>query len=852
MHLRRSVGLVALAAMSSSLLALAAPSASAASPALVISQAYGGGGNAGAPLTNDYVELFNRSAAPVTTGGLSIQYASATGTGAFAPLGLPDRTVPAGGYLLIQLAGGSAGAALPAADATGSQNASGTAGKLALVTGTTSLGCNGGSAPCTPEQAARIVDLVGYGSANFFEGAAAAPTLSNSTAAFRLGGGCTDTDQNGADFTAAAPAPRSSATTPAPCTGGGGGDPEPPVEPEVPATVTPISAIQGSGAVSPLLGQEVLIEGVVVGDFQDRGQFGGFYVQGLSPDGDPLTSEGIRVFTFATPVAVGDRVRVVGTVSEFASGGLSAGSETQLSPVRSVQVLGTAAVPAATPVTLPFALANGGVDGQERYEGMLATLTNSDLVATDLFTLGRFGEVSLTTGEVLYIPTTAEQAAANDVDRITLDDGLSGQNLAALPYTIGGDRSTLPRAGDRVVGAVTGVLTFSFGEWRIVPAVGTTIDFARSEPRPVAPDEVGGDVQVGSFNVLNYFVDFGGANRGADNAAELERQQDKLVAAITGLDADVVGLIEIANDDGDALDTLVAALNAAQTDPADHYTAVDAPVLNAPTSLGGTYGTDAIRQAIIYRAAVVTAAGPAPSDPALLNPADPLFPEQPVFDRPPAVQSFVPVGGKREFTVVVNHFKSKGSTNAQCGTPDPFGGNCDDLRERQSAALLDLVESLGVRDVALLGDFNSYEQEQPIEVLEAAGWVSVVADQPRADRTSYSFDGEFGSLDYIFLSPSLARAQTGADIWQINSAEAVALDYNSFNQQALYAPGPYASSDHDPVLVGLDLVPGPVVGPVRPGRPAELGRPTDPGRPDGAGRPAQPGPPPFAGTPARR
>ncbi len=147
----------------------------------------------------------------------------------------------------------------------------------------------------------------------------------------------------------------------------------------------------------------------------------------------------------------------------------------------------------------------------------------------------------------------------------------------------------------------------------------------------------------------------------------------------------MVGLIEIANDDGDALATLVEALNAAQPGTDDDYTAVQAPALNAPTpGLGGTYGTDAIRTAIIYRSTVVTPAGPPPSDEELLNPEDPAFDGQDLFDRPPAIQAFTPVGGDRKFTVVVNHLKSKGSTNAQCGPADPFAGNCNALRVRQA------------------------------------------------------------------------------------------------------------------------------------------------------------------------
>jgi hypothetical protein len=160
--------------------------------------------------------------------------------------------------------------------------------------------------------------------------------------------------------------------------------------------------------------------------------------------------------------------------------------------------------------------------------------------------------------------------------------------------------------------------------------------------------------------------------------------------------------------------------------------------------------------------------------------------------------------------VVVNHLKSKGSTNDQCGPPDPYAGNCDDLRERQAAGLVDLVEELGAEDALLLGDFNSYEDEAPIDVLEEAGFVSTEASLPVEDRYSYSFDGEFGTLDYIFASGGLAGSITGADIWHINSAEAVAYDYNDFNQEALYEPGPFASSDHDPALVGLDLAQAPV------------------------------------------
>jgi predicted extracellular nuclease len=669
---------------------------------------------------------------------------------------------------------------------TGSTDLSGSNGKVGLVRGTTRYdSTNPGS----------LLDLVAYGTASPAEGAAASG-LSNTTALQRRGAGCAETDNNAMDFARVAPAPRSSGSPLWPCDDN--------------ASAVGIAEVQGGGSQSPLLDRKVTVTGVVVGDFQASGQFGGFYVQSSTNDDDATTSEAVRVFDNRTPVAVGEAVQVTGWVEEYSDAGY-AGTETQIGGAV-VAVTGAGELPSPVGLELPFAAPDAGVDGRERYEGMRVTLP-AGLVATDLYTLGRFGEVGLTTGELLRIPATTEQGAANDRDFILLDDARSGQNLDELPYTVDGSR--LPRAGDTLDDSITGVLAFGFGEYRVEPVSPQAASFTSRNPRTSAPDAVDGEVKVASFNVLNYFVDFPTAAnnrfpRGADNTSELARQQDKLVSAITALDADVVGLIEIANDDGDALDTLVAALNDAQPGSEDHYTAVEAPALSSANPIGGTYGTDAIRTAIIYRASVVTLAGPPPSRESLLNPADPEFPAEPLFDRPPAIQAFTQVGDEREFTVIVNHLKSKGSTNEQCGEPDEFGGNCDDLRERQAAGLADLVKALNADDALLLGDFNSYEEEAPIGVLERAGYVNRAEELPAADRYSYSFDGEFGTLDYIFASSGLAEAVTGVDIWHINSAESPAYDYNNFNQPQLYSSGPFGSSDHDPVLIGLDVDVAPV------------------------------------------
>jgi predicted extracellular nuclease len=202
--------------------ALVPSAASAASSTIVISQIYGAGSNSGAAWQNDYVELVNLSNAPVSVDGWSVQYASATGTGTFASNGVAvlGGTIPAGAYYLVKLAGGTtAGAPLPSFDASSNAiNMSGTNGKVIVANVSTGLACNGGSAPCT-SQAAQIIDLIGYGTANFFEGAGAALAPSATLADFRANNGCTDTDNNNADFATAAAAPRSSASPVNPCGG---------------------------------------------------------------------------------------------------------------------------------------------------------------------------------------------------------------------------------------------------------------------------------------------------------------------------------------------------------------------------------------------------------------------------------------------------------------------------------------------------------------------------------------------------------------------------------------------------------------------------------------------------------
>lgn len=193
---------------------LVAPAAQSASPDLVVSQVYAGGGNAGASFTNDFVELFNRGAAAVTVDGWTIQYASATGTTWQATT--LSGSIPPGGSYLVQLASAAAvGSPLPTPDATGTTNIANAGGKVALVRDGTALAC--GAAPGSCAGVAQIADLIGWGSAADFEGTGAAPALDNTTANARAGNGCTDSDDNAADFAALAPAPRNAASPAATC-----------------------------------------------------------------------------------------------------------------------------------------------------------------------------------------------------------------------------------------------------------------------------------------------------------------------------------------------------------------------------------------------------------------------------------------------------------------------------------------------------------------------------------------------------------------------------------------------------------------------------------------------------------
>ncbi len=592
---------------------------------------------------------------------------------------------------------------------------------------------------------------------------------------------------------------------------------------------TPIYAIQGSGLSAAITGT-VTTQGVVVGDFEGTASASGFYLQDPTGDGDPATSDGIFVYTgSANLVSAGQVVRVTGYARERFNQTTLNGSNSNTSAVPAANIVqcGSGSI-APLDVTLPVTSLNDF----ERYEGMLVRFPQ-DLVIAEYFNYDRFGEIVLAlplpgetrpfTGTAIDEPGAAANARtlANSLRRITLDDAQSAQNPATLRHPNG-----LPfsldnrfRGGDLVTNA-TGILGYDFNLYRIIPTA--PADYTPVNPRPAAPEPVGGSLRVASLNTLNYFLtpDYPTGNpldnkcgplqnvecRGwdSDQPDELTRQRAKLLATLAGLDADIVGLNELENTTGvEPLADIVAGLPG--------YAYIDT----------GTIGTDAIKVGIIYKTSKVAPVG----DYKILDSSvDPRFID--TKSRPSLAQTFQDLSTGGVFTVVVNHLKSKGSDCNDLGDPDTGDGqgNCSGTRTLAAQALVDWLATdptgSGDADFLIIGDLNSYAMEDPIDAIKAGAddlpgtaddFTNLIAHFQGAYAYSYTFDGQAGYLDHALANASMFRQITGAADWHINSDEPDVLDYDtSFkppSQDALYEPNASRSSDHDPIIIGLELDP---------------------------------------------
>ena len=599
-------------------------------------------------------------------------------------------------------------------------------------------------------------------------------------------------------------------------TGGGGGDPCTEAD-------TPIGTVQGSGPSAAITGV-VTVQGIVVGDYEGPSPtLRGFYLQDTA-DSDPATSDAIFVFNGdGNSVSLGDEVQVTGTVAEFQG-------QTQLSALSGIELCGSGRTLSPTPVSLPVA----SPAFLERYEGMLVRF-GQPLYVTELFQLARFGQITVSGGSRLPQPTSVSepgapalaQQAQNDSDRIIIDDALQSQDPDPIVFGRGGlplSASNTLRGGDSVTG-LQGVLTFTWAgnaasgnDYRVRPqnALGTSLpNFVAANARPTVPPVVGGNLKVSNANLLNFFNTFGTTSctyglggavaecRGADNSTEFERQAAKTVQEIALLNADILGIMEMENDGygaASAIRDLVTRVNAVMG--TNTYAFVD---FDASTGITNAGGTDAIKAGILYKPAVVSpVVGKTFAD------------TNPIHNRAPLAQMFKLAANNATVTVIANHFKSKSCSDAAGADADMGDGQgCYNARRvSQANALVTFINtvrtSTGEPDVIAVGDFNAYAKEDPVDVLLASGLVNLISTYGGPTAYSYVFDGQWGYLDYALATASAAAQVSGASDLHINADEPSALDYNTDFKSAaqiagLYAPDAYRTSDHDPVLIGLQL-----------------------------------------------
>ncbi|HLL68899.1 MAG TPA: lamin tail domain-containing protein [Micromonosporaceae bacterium] len=757
--------------------ALVATPARAASPDVVLAAVYGGGGNTGATLTHDFIELHNRGAAPVSLTGWSVQYASAAGTS--WQVTTLVGSIAAGGRFLVQEAAGAGGTvALPSPDVVGTIAMAAGSGKVALVTSVTPLGCG---ADC--DAAAGVRDLLGYGTANDAE-TAPAPALSNTTAAVRSAG--PDTDNNAADFTAGPPDPR----------GAGGGTPP---EPGQPAR---IAEIQGAGHRSPLLGR--LVTGVpgVVTAAGPRG----FWIQDPQPDPDTATSDGLYVFTSTAPtVGPGDAVEVTGTVTEFRPGNDATNlSITQLTapavavtgrgqPLPEATRVGPGGrvAPARVRADAPGDVETAGgfdpdgnaMDFAESMEGMLVRVVDAVAVGPT----GRFGELAVLPGGS-GSPRTARGGIRYgygdpNTERVILDDV-----LAPVPAA---------NVGDRLPGPVDGVFDYSFGNYKLqvlatptLVAGGLTPEVTRAQRRD--------ELAIATYNVEN--LDPG------DPVAKFDRLAAGVVRNLAA--PDIVALEEVQDNTGPTNDATVAAdvtyrllIEAIRRagGPAYDYRQVD-PTDGAD---GGEPGGN-IRVGFLFRtdrglrfvdrtgsgdtpATTVARHGRAPAlsrSPGRIDPTNPAF----VDSRKPLAGEFRFRG--RTIFVIANHFNSKGGDQPLFGRFQPPVRPSEVRRHAQAAVVRDFVDQIRAVDgraaVVVLGDINDFEFSTTADILVADGWLTdLPRTLPEPERYTYVYYGNAQVLDHILVSKSLVHAGYSYDIVHLNA---------EFADQA---------SDHDPQVVRL-------------------------------------------------
>ncbi|PRY46116.1 endonuclease/exonuclease/phosphatase family protein [Umezawaea tangerina] len=765
------------------------------SPDALIAEVYGGGGNSGATLTQDFVELANKGTAPVSLDGWSVQYlpasASAASTWQLTPLA---GSVAAGGRYLVGEAKGTGGTVeLPTTDATGTIAMAAGGGTVALVSGTTALTCKT-AADCAADT--RVKDLVGYGSATVVREGAPTATPANTTSAAR-GAALADTDDNAADFTVGAPTPvNSKGQTP------GGGTPDPDPDPDPVPGDKRIHDIQGPGRVSPLLGQQVVgVPGVVTGTRTSGDR--GFWIQDAQADADPRTSEGVFVYTNAVPFTVvpGDSVLVNGTVAEYRPGGDTGTNQTlteiatptrisvvsQGNPVPAPEVITATSIPeayapdagGATIETIPLEPAKYALDFLESREGQLVQVDDVRFTGPT----NEFGEGWITT-KPLQNPA---------VRGGTVYTGYDQPNSGRLKVKAGSAALPTANTGDVLKGATVGALEYTnFGGYTLATTSLGTYTSGGIKP------EVTGSQKQSELSVATYNV---------ENLAPTNPQAkfDRLAGAVvTNLKSpDVVVLEEIQDNNGATDDGTVAA-DVTLAKFVDAIAAAGGPryqsrSINPGNKTDGGEPGGNIRVAFLFNPARVSFVDKPGGDtttpvavvkdkgraalsvsPGRVDPANPAW----ASSRKPLAGQFTFRG--RTVFVVANHFNSKGGDQAMHGRFQPPARSSEVQRQQQAAVLRAFVDQVQAIDkganIVLAGDINDYQFSPAVQKLTAGGAVvDLIGTLPPAERYSYVFEGNAQVLDHIFLSKNVKRF--GYDVVHINA---------EFADQA---------SDHDPQVV---------------------------------------------------
>jgi hypothetical protein len=792
---RRNAALASAVALAAGVLAAIAASPAQAVPStgVVLSEVYGGGGNSGAPYTNDFVELANRATTAQDVSGWSVQYLQATpsATSTWQATKLTGAVAADDHYLIGEGAGNTPSAPLPTTQATGTINMSGTNGTVALVRSTSPLTCTT-AADCAADP--DVVDLVGYGSAVVCEGTGA-PALSNATSASRTT--APDSDDNSADFTAGAPTPTGSSS--------GSGTPQP--------GDTRIHDIQGAGWLSPMAKQSVGDVPGIVTALRTSGSRG-FWFQDPQPDGDPATSEGVFVYTgSAAAVAVGDQVLVSATVSEYYPGSDSSVlSITELTAPR-VTVLshGNDLPPAVelTPGAVPDRYApdlGGGniedtpvtptrsaLDFYESIEGMRAEVVDAPVVGPS----NSYGEQ--------YVTTKPDQAR-------TYRGGAELLGEDAIPSgrleIVAGDGSTpAVDVGDVFTGATSGPIDYSqFGGYTLYA---TTLGAVRrNDLLPVvATAGTAQQLSVATYNVENL------APTDPDTKyARLAR------GVVTNLATpDIVAVEEIQDNTGGADDGVVAA-DATLTKLVDAIVAAGGPryawreIDPVNDQDGGQPGGN-IRVAYLFDPSRVSFVDSGPSDtdrsttatqavksrgkaaltlsPGRIDPTNPVW----TSSRKPLVGEFR--FGKHDVFVVANHFDSKGGDQSADGRYQYPQRSSETQRAGQASAVHDFVRSILAidksADVVVVGDLNDYQFSPALKILttgSAAGTGTpilsdLITTLPVPQRYTYVYNGVSQVLDHILVSAAIPQVR-----------------YQVVHVNAEYAD---QASDHDPQVVDLGL-----------------------------------------------